>query len=321
MTERYTNKILVLYTVVITSFMTTFMSSSVTLALPAMSHEFDGSAVLAVDHFPYLLSTAVFLLPFGRLADIHGRRKIFLIGTILYTIFTLAIALSVSMPMLIGCRILQGLSAAMIFSTNMAILSAAYPAEERGRALGYNVTATYVGLSLGPALGGVMNHLLGWRSIFYLIAMLGVMASLAIHFRLHDEWAEAREEKFDASGSILYALGLIAILYGLSSISSSLWTPYLLLAGLGFMLLFIIRESRIDAPIVQVHLFAKNKAFALSNLAALINYSANFAAGFLLSVYLQIVLGYSSYQAGLILLPQPIVVALLLPLPAPYPTA
>lgn len=315
MTEPYANKKIILYTVMITSFMTTFMSSAVTLALPAMSYEFGSSAVLASWIISaYLLSTAVFLLPFGRLADIHGRRKIFLTGTLLYTLFTLAIALSVSMPMLIGCRILQGLSAAMIFSTNMAILSAAYPSQERGKALGYNVTATYIGLSLGPVLGGVMNHFLGWRSIFYLITVLGVISSLAIHFRLHYEWAEAREEKFDTSGSILYASGLIAILYGLSSISSSSWTVYLLVAGLGLMLLFIIQETRSEAPIVQVHLFTKNKAFAFSNLAALINYSANFAAGFLLSVYLQIVLGYSSYQAGLILLPQPIVVALLSPL-------
>ena len=315
MPEQNSSQRTTLYAVMITSFMTTFMGSSVNLALPTMSHEFGSSAVLASWVISaYLLSSAIFLLPFGRLADIHGRRRVYLLGTILYTLFTLASTLVVSMPMLIACRLLQGLSSAMIFSTGMAILSAAYPPHQRGRALGYSVAVTYLGLSIGPVLGGVMNHYLGWRSIFYLTTLLGLLASLGIHFRLYGEWAGAKDETFDTTGSLLYMAGLFAVLYGLSSVSSSPWTPYLLVAGLGLLLLFILWELRIPYPILQVRLFQRNKAFAFSNLAAMINYSATFAVTFLLSVYLQVVRGYSSQTAGLILLAQPLVMAILSPL-------
>jgi len=202
----------------------------------------------------------------------------------------------------------------MIFSTGMAILSTAYPPDKRGRALGYNVAVTYLGLSMGPVLGGVMNHYFGWRSIFYLTTLLGLMASLGIQFRLQEEWAGARGEQYDSVGSLLYIAGLFAILYGLSSISSSPWTPYLLLTGFALLLLFILWELRIPYPILRVRLFQRNKAFAFSNLAAMINYSATFAVTFLLSVYLQVVQGYSSQTAGLILLAQPLIMAILSPL-------
>jgi len=315
MPKQFSSQRTTLYVVMVTSFMTTFMGSSVNLALPAMSYEFGSSAVLASWVISaYLLSSAIFLLPFGRLADIYGRRRVYLLGTILYTFFTLGSTLVLSMPMLIVCRLLQGLSSAMIFSTGMAILSTAYPPDKRGRALGYNVAVTYLGLSMGPVLGGVMNHYFGWRSIFYLTTLLGLMASLGIQFRLQEEWAGARGEQYDSVGSLLYIAGLFAILYGLSSISSSPWTPYLLLTGFALLLLFILWELRIPYPILRVRLFQRNKAFAFSNLAAMINYSATFAVTFLLSVYLQVVQGYSSQTAGLILLAQPLIMAILSPL-------
>jgi MFS family permease len=153
-----------LYTVMTTSFMTTFMGSSINLALPAMGHEFGSNAVLTSWAITsYILASAVFLLPLGRLADIHGRRQMYLAGTILYTLFTLITTLASSMELVICLRLLQGLSAAMIFSTGMAILTSVYPPHKRGRALGYSVAVTYLGLSVGPFLGGMMNHYLGWH--------------------------------------------------------------------------------------------------------------------------------------------------------------
>lgn len=315
MVDQYSDEKLTLYAVMTTSFMTTFMGSSVNLALPAMGHEFGSNAVLASWVITaYILSSAVFLLPFGRLADIHGRRKVYLVGTILYTLFTLASTLALSMPMLIACRIMQGLSSAMIFSTGMAILTSAYPPQKRGKALGYSVAVTYLGLSIGPVLGGMMNHYLGWRSIFYMTTLLGLLAALTIQLRLRGEWTGAQGEKFDVVGSLLYMISLLAILYGLSSISSSPWIAYLLAVGLGLMVVFIVWELKIDYPILQVRLFKENKGFAFSNLAAMINYSATFAVTFLLSVYLQVVRGYSSQAAGLVLLAQPLVMAILSPL-------
>mgnify|MGYP000969225709 FL=1 len=304
-----------LYTVMTTSFMTTFMGSSINLALPTMGQEFGSSAILASWAITsYLLASAIFLLPFGRLADMHGRRRFYLLGTILYTLFTLATARAHSMQMVIVFRLLQGLSSAMIFSTGMAILSSVYPPHKRGRALGYSVAVTYLGLTIGPFLGGMMNHYLGWRSIFYLTTLLGLGAITGIQFWLRGEWAGARGEKFDAVGSLFYMLGLLAFLYGLSSISDSPWSPYLVVLGIILLVGFALWELRIEYPILQVRLFKHNTGFAFSNLAAMINYSATYAVTFLLSVYLQVVRGYDSQAAGLILLAQPLVMTVLSPL-------
>ncbi len=304
-----------LYTVMTTSFMTTFMGSSINLALPTMGQEFGSNAILASWAITsYLLASAIFLLPFGRLADMHGRRRFYLLGTILYTLFTLATARAHSMQMVIVFRLLQGLSSAMIFSTGMAILSSVYPPHKRGRALGYSVAVTYLGLTIGPFLGGMMNHYLGWRSIFYLTTLLGLGAITGIQFWLRGEWAGARGEKFDAVGSLFYMLGLLAFLYGLSSISDSPWSPYLVVLGIILLVGFALWELRIEYPILQVRLFKHNTGFAFSNLAAMINYSATYAVTFLLSVYLQVVRGYDSQAAGLILLAQPLVMTVLSPL-------
>lgn len=294
--------------------MTTFMASSINLALPAMGLEYGSSAILASWAITgYILASAVFLLPFGRLADMHGRHYFYRLGTILYTLFTLATTMASSMQMIIAFRLLQGLSSAMIFSTGMAILSAVYPANKRGWALGYSVAVTYLGLTVGPIIGGMMNHYLGWRSIFYLTTVLGLGAVTAIQIWLRGKWGQAKDEKFDVAGSLLYSIGLLAFLYGLSSVTDSFWSPYLVLLGIILLIGFIYWELRVDYPILQVRLFKENSAFAFSNLAAMINYIATFALTFLLSLYLQVVRGYDSQAAGLILLAEPLVMTILSP--------
>lgn len=304
-----------LFAVMTTSFMVTFMGSSINLALPAMGHEFGSNAVLTSWIITsYLLSSAVFLLPLGRLADIRGRRKIYLAGTILYTLFSFLVPLSSSVYMVIILRVLQGVSAAMIFGTGMAILSSVYPPHKRGKALGYSVSVTYLGLSVGPVVGGMMNNHFGWGSIFYLTAVLGLGAAVGIYTRLQGEWASSKGESFDFAGTLMYIIGLMAFLYGLSSIENSHWSKYLVLMGIVFIILFVRWEAKTREPLLQVQIFKDNLTFTMSNLAALINYSATFAVTFLLSVYLQVVKGYSSQAAGFILLAQPLMMALLSPL-------
>jgi len=159
-----------------------------------------------------------------------------------------------------------------------------------------------------------MNHYLGWRSIFYLTAVLGVGAAARIKSRIREEYQGAPGEKYDTVGSIFYMLGMLAFLYGLSSILNVHWSRYILLLGIILLMGFIAWELKTDAPILQVRLFKNNRGFAFSNLAAMINYSATFAVTFLLSIYLQVVRGYSSQEAGFVLLAQPLLMALLSPL-------
>lgn len=305
----------VLFAVMCTSFTVPFIGSAINLALPGISAEFHASAIMSSWIVTgYLLSSAAFLLPFGRLADIIGRRKIFLWGTVLFALIASLAGLIHSIRVMILWRIIQGISAAMIFSTGMAILTSVYPLHKRGKALGLSTAATYTGLSLGPVLGGVMTQHLGWRSIFYLTALIGLAAVLIIWQKIGGEWAGARGENFDLTGSLFYILGLSALLYGVSSFAEIPWTGLMALAGMVVLAAFIMVELRVRYPILKASLFRGNQSFTFSNLAALINYSATFALTFLLSLYLQVVSGYSSQQAGFILLVQPVMMALFSPL-------
>ncbi|MGE5429527.1 MAG: MFS transporter [Syntrophomonadaceae bacterium] len=297
----------------ISAFTTPFMSSSINIALPAIGKEFMLNAVLlSWVASSFLLSAAVFLVPFGKLADIYGRKKLFLTGMIVYTASSLMSAMSDSVFLLLSSRVLQGLASAMVFGTAVAILTSVYPPGERGKALGINVSATYFGLSIGPFLGGVLTQNLGWRSLFYVNVPLGIIVIFLAITRLKGEWAEAKGEKFDAAGSLVLALSLAMLMYGFTLLPSTNGAILILLAIAGF-LIFIKQENRAENPVLNVRLFRHNTVFMFSNAAALINYSATFAIGFLLSLYLQYIKAFTPQAAGLVLVAQPAVMMIVSP--------
>ncbi len=261
----------------------------------------------------YLLAAAMFLVPLGRIADIYGRKRIFTYGMITYTAASLLSAISTSAAMLISFRVLQGIGGAMIFSTGVAILTSVFPPEERGRVLGINVAAVYAGLSLGPFVGGLLTQYLGWRSIFWANVPLGLLIIALIFWKLKGEWAEAKGEKFDIAGSIIYSLMLIAIMYGFTMLPELPGAGLILAGGLGIVA-FVKWETKVKSPVLDVRLFRNNTVFALSNLAAFINYSATFAVSFLLSLYLQYIKGLTPQIAGLVLVAAPVVQAIFSPL-------
>ena len=290
----------------VASFLTPFMGSSINIALPSIGYEFVMDAVLlGWVSTSYLLAAAMLLVPFGRIADIYGRKKIFVYGISIYTLASLLSALSPSALVLIAFRVLQGIGSAMIFGTGVAMLTSAFPAGERGKALGINVAATYLGLSIGPFLGGVLTQQLGWRSIFFANVPLGLFVIALTLWKLKGEWAEARGERFDITGSILYSLTLVAIMYGFSQLPTmtGVWLILLGLVGFGG---FVQWEMKRESPVFNILLFRDNRVFMFSNLAALINYSATFAVAFLLSLYLQYIKGLSPQQTGFIMVTQPV---------------
>ena len=298
----------------ISSFVTPFMGSSINIALPSIGRELSIDAVLlSWVATLYLLSSGMFLVPFGRIADIYGKKRILKIGMTFYSITSLICAVAPSAIVLLFGRFLQGIGASMIFSTAVAMLTAVYPAEERGKALGLNTAMVYTGLSLGPVLGGIMTQYWGWRSIFFANAFLGLVVVIIVVTSLKGEWAEARGEKFDLLGSIFYSLMLVAGMYGFTSIPSA---KGLLLLGLGILsfFLFVLLETRAKDPIMEMSLFKQNTVFAFSNLAAFINYSATFAVGFLMSLYLQSVRSYNPRDAGMIIVTQAVIMAFFSPL-------
>ena len=269
------------------SFLTPFMTSAVNIALPSIGKEFSLNAIL-LSWVPtsYILAAAIFLVPFGRLADIYGRKKFFTYGIFIFTVSSFLCALSNSATALIASRILQGFGSAMIFSTAVAIVTSAFPVGERGRVLGINVAAVYLGLSVGPFLGGVLTQHLGWRSIFLVNVPLGLIIIVLLYWKLKGEWCEAKGEKFDLSGSVIYGLTVVSIMYGFSLLPSIRGAGLLLLGTLGIFH-FVRWEINQRYPVLDINLIRNNPVFAFSNLAALINYSATSAVAFLLSLYLQ----------------------------------
>ncbi|MDP3283709.1 MAG: MFS transporter [Desulfobacterales bacterium] len=295
------------------SFLTPFTISSVNIALPSIEREFQINALLlSWIATSYLLSAAIFLLPFGKLGDIYGRKKIFRYGIIIFTISSFLAAFSNSAGMLIFSRIIQGLGSAMVFATGIAIISSVFPPEERGKALGITVAAVYSGLSCGPFFGGLLTQHFTWRSIFVVNVPLGIIIILLILFKLKGEWADAKGEKFDVKGSVIYGLSLIALMCGVTLLPG-ISGFVLIITGFIGLFLFFKWEKNIRYPVFDVNLFGTNRVFAFSCFAALINYSATFSVTFLTSLFLQYIKGLSPGDAGMILMSQPIMMALFSP--------
>jgi EmrB/QacA subfamily drug resistance transporter len=295
------------------SFLTPFSGAATNVALPSLGREFQLDAVaLSWVGMAFLLAAAACLVPFGRLADIHGRRRVFLWGAVVYAVASVGCGFAPTPSGLIAARVVQGVGGAAIFGTNVAILTSVLPPGKRGAALGLNVAAVYLGLSLGPFLGGVLTEHAGWRSLFYLSGVLGATVAVVVALGLRGEWAESRGEPFDAAGAVLYAVGLLALMYGFSLLPSRAG-GLLVVFGLLTLLAFVSWEKRARHPVVPVLLFSSNRVFAFSNLAALINYSATFAVGFLLSLYLQYASGLGPQAAGLVLVAQPVVMTAVSP--------
>jgi EmrB/QacA subfamily drug resistance transporter len=312
--ESPASKTAVLVIAIMSSFLTPFTSSSINIALPSIGNELALDAItLNWVATAYLLAAAAFLVPFGRLADIRGRKRIFQIGIVIDATSSILCAFAPSGDWLIAFRVLQGFGGSMIFGTSIAILTSVYPPQERGRVLGFSAAAVYTGLSAGPLIGGLITGRFGWQGIFFLNALIGVAISVIAFSKLRGEWAGARGEKFDYTGSVLYSVAIIVLVYAFS-ILPALWGLGIIFLGLIGLTFFARWETRQKFPVLNVEFFRKNAVFAFSNLAAFINYLATAAIGFLLSLYLQYVNGFSPEHAGLILITQPVIMVITSPI-------
>ena len=295
------------------SFLTPFLGSSINVALPAIGESLGMDAVaLSWVATAFILASAVCLVPFGRVADMVGRKKVFVAGMTLFTLTSLGCGLARSAAMLIACRALQGAAAAMIFGTGLAILTSVFPPGERGRVIGLNVATVYTGLSVGPFVGGVLTQRWGWPSVFWVSVPLGLATMLVAWRGLKGEWTGDTSGRFDGIGSAIYAAALVALMGGLSA-SRGVVAGGLVTLALAALAAFVWWERRVANPVLDVKLLAQNLVFARSNLAALINYSATFAVTFVLSLYLQLIRGLDPRQAGLVLLTQSVVMAAVSP--------
>ena len=338
-----------IFVVIVTAFVTSFSSSAMTLAIPSIGLEFDSKATLLGWLMSgYMICVAMFAVPFGRIADLTGRRRVFLIGIISFSVFNGLTFFAWNLAVVIFLRVMQGFTAAMVFSTNNPILIDAFPPEKRGKVLGYSVTAIYAGLSTGPVIGGLINHYLGWRYIFLFTVAVGLFAIVVALTKLPktpstklpnassaklpetsstklpeasltklpeatSDHVEKIKGAFNVTGNLMYISAIFCIMYGFTLFGESTIAKVLIPIGIAIGVLFVLHEQRTEKPIVKMSLFKGNMSFLLSNMAALFNYGATFAVGYLMSLYLQLILGYTSSTAGFILITQPLVMALVSP--------
>ena len=309
-----TSKSALLAVAAVTTFMGPFMVSGVNILIPAIGEELAvGAVALGWVVNAYLLSTAVMLVPAAKIADMFGRKKLFVMGIGLFTLSTVAVVAAQDIWTVIGLRICQGIGGAMISTTGIAIIAAVCPPLERGWAIGITVTAVYTGLSTGPFVAGYLSELWGWRSVFLVPFPLGLLAFFLAAAMIRDEWRPARGQPFDMAGTLMYGISLVFFILGLSRMPEPSGV-ILVICGLCGFAMFVRHEMRTPYPVTDISLFRENRSFSFSSLAALINYAATFAVAFYLSLYLQYIKGLTPQNAGLVLMTQPVVMALFSPM-------
>jgi EmrB/QacA subfamily drug resistance transporter len=301
------------------AFMGPLDGSIVSVALPQMAPSLHLSFTASIwVQAVYLLVMAVLLIPLGRLADQRGRVHYYLAGITIFTAGSLSAALSMNAAWLIASRAVQGAGAALLGATSAAIVTAVFPPQERGRALGVNVTAVYLGLSVGPPLGGFLTDHLGWQSIFLVNLPIGIAVAGCGYLLLpRHERGDERGLRPDPIGTVLWGLTLVCVLVPLTFAAQWGWTSPRTLGLLGVAVVsaaaFVVAELRADDPMLDLDLLFHNRLFAAANAASLLNYMALGAISILTAVYLEVVQGRSASLTGWLMLAQPAMMAALSP--------
>jgi len=308
----------VLVTIGIGTFMSALDGSVANTLLPVLGREL-GTDVAGVEWVTtiYLLVISGLLLSVGRAGDLFGHRRLYLAGFVLFVLGSALCGLAGSAHALVALRAVQALGAAMLMATAPAILTRSFPAGQRGRALGALGTFTYLGLTVGPSLGGWLAGAFGWRSVFYINIPIGVLAIALALRAIADDRVTRRGERFDFVGAALFTAGLVALLVALNQGHAWGWSSpaavALLAAATLLLVAFVRLERRQSSPMLDLSLF-RSRVFSASVASALLNYACVYAVLFVLPFLLIDGRGLSAQQAGLVLTAQPIVMAIVAPL-------
>ncbi|HMM77596.1 MAG TPA: MFS transporter [Gammaproteobacteria bacterium] len=299
--------------VVANAFGNALMLSSVTVALPSIARAFALDAVLlAWVPLIFLMTSAATVLAFGRLADMYGRKRMFVFGASAFALSSILLAFAPDAPSLIGLRAFQGIGAAMLYATQTAILTSVYPPQQRGRVLGWLAASVYFGLTCGPLIGGWLVEQLGWRAAFVAHLPFTLLVLLVALPRVRGEWAAERRGRFDWQAALLYAAAIICLMLGVAALPKFHGLAGMA-GGLALMLVFLRHQHGRADPLLNVSLLLGNRVFGLSSLAALLMYTTTFSILVLISLYLQYLKGLAPTGAGLVMLAQPLMVALVSP--------
>ena len=301
------------------SFMTTLDGSIVNIGLPSIASTFHAGISGATEWIiiGYLVVIAAVLLTFGRLADMIGRKPIFLTGLVVFILGSALSGLAPSLLLLILARLFQGIGAALIFSVNVAMITSTFPSRERGLALGLNAVVISLGVAAGPTIGGIITQFLTWRWIFYVnVPICLLVLNAAFYFYSEQKPQRDQKERFDLIGATVLAIGLAALTLGLSFGQEWGWLSTGTLTALGISLLMlsvgVYVEAHVEHPIVNLGLVT-NRVFAFANISFILCMMALFAPGFLLPFYFEQLRGFSIIQTGLMMTPLPLMLAIVAP--------
>lgn len=298
----------------ITSFIAPFMSSSLNLCVNAISSEFQsGATTVTWVVSAYALATAVFSIPLGRLADVKGRRVLLAVGTIGFTITSILSATAFNIYYLIGLRVAMAIFSDAIVASNVTLMLLAFPPERRGWVLGLVGAVVGLGLSAGPVAGGFINSVLNWRYVFVFGAIVGAVTAYLSVFKI-DRDAPKETLPFDRTGTVLFMVSLSTLMLGLAEWTSYVWAPFCALVGLALVVAFVVYEMRVEHPVMQVRFFVTHKLYGRANIAALLKMAAYYAVSYTMAIYLVVVQGLDSAIAGLVLLFQPVLQAIMSPI-------
>ncbi len=315
--DKLPSKWTVLVILAIGIFMATLDSSIVNISLPTISSYFHVPLSGEIEWviIAYLVVIAGVLLTIGRLADMVGRKNLLVIGLVVFTLGSTICGASPNLGILIAARAFQGLGGALIMSVSPAILTSAFPPQERGRALGLNAVAVALGTSVGPTLGGLITANFSWRWIFYVNVPLGVIGVVASMLVLKER-SQRVNGRFDPTGAILLAIGLVTLTLGLSFGQEWGWSSPALLATLAIcvlaFILLIVVERRVSDPVIDFHML-QNRVFVSANISLIMSFLALFAVSFMLPFYLEELRNIPLVEAGLLLTPLPLAIALIAP--------
>jgi EmrB/QacA subfamily drug resistance transporter len=318
--EQGTNKWAVLGIVAVGIFMATLDSSIVNISLPSISAYFHVSLNGLIEWviIAYLVTIASVLLTFGRLADMFGRKLLWMLGLLIFTIGSALCGAAPTLLLLVIFRAFQGIGGALLMSNSTAMLTRAFPENERGRVLGLNAVVVALGVSAGPTIGGLITSSLSWRWIFYVNVPIGILGLVTTWLVLKEPIRlTTGRQKFDPVGAIVLSIGITAVMLGLSFGQEVGWQDPLILGlfiiGLVLLAGFFFIERRVTDPIVDLRLF-RNRLFAAANISSLLSFLALFAVSFLLPFYLEQLRGFDVLEAGLLLTPVPLAVSVVAPI-------
>ncbi len=299
------------------AFLTPFTSSVISFSVPEIGHSLGASFTLMVwVPLAYLIPLPSLMILLGKLSDIYGRSRFYLLGLVVFAAGSLLAAVSFSIFFLIFSSLVMGVGGSLLSVNSTAIVSSVYPAEHRGGALGINAMSVYLGLTSGPILSGALIEFLGWQSLFYLVALCAIATMIPVYAFLRKVDLPTRLVPIDLAGFAIFLLSVLAIVLYLSFSEVSGWlaTAYLLALGLLALLLFVLYERRKREPILDLSLFTRNRTFAAGNFTAFLNYVSTFAIVFVFSIYFSAIAGLSPSRSGLILTAEPVFMVIFSPI-------